>query len=171
MNPRVKLLTNFGAMTAELNPEKAPMTVANFLRYVDRGFYNDTIFHRVIADFMIQGGGLMRGLAEKKKDEAPIQNEAANGLRNVKHTLAMARLPEPHSATGQFFINTADNPFLDYTAPTSEGFGYCVFGRLIDGGEVADEINRIDTESRGGYDDVPVRDVVLELAERVDTPV
>lgn len=171
MNPRVRLLTNFGAMVAELDPEKAPLTVANFLRYVDRGFYNDTIFHRVIADFMIQGGGMMRGLAEKKDAEAPIQNEAANGLRNVKHTLAMARLPEPHTATSQFFINTADNGFLDYAAPTADKFGYCVFGRLTEGGEVADEINRAETESRGGYDDVPARDVVLEVAERIDTQV
>lgn len=170
MNPRVKLLTNFGAMVAELDPEKAPLTVANFLRYVERGFYNETIFHRIIADFMIQGGGMMRGIAEKKDTEAAIQNEAANGLRNTKYTLAMARLPEPHTASSQFFINTADNAFLDYTAPTMDGFGYCVFGRLIEGAEVADEINRIETESRGGYDDVPVRDVVLELAERIDTP-
>lgn len=170
MNPRVKLLTNFGAMVAELDPEKAPLTVANFLRYVERGFYDDTIFHRIIADFMIQGGGMMRGIAEKKDTEAPIQNEAANGLRNVKYTLAMARLPAPHTASSQFFINTADNAFLDYTAPTAEGFGYCVFGKLIEGTEVADEINRVETESRGGYDDVPVRDVVLESAARIDNP-
>ena len=168
-NPQVRLRTNYGTMIAELYPEKAPLTVANFLRYVERGFYNETIFHRVIADFMIQGGGMMRGIAEKKDTEAPIQNEAANGLLNLKYTLAMARLPTPHSASSQFFINTADNGFLDYTAPTDDGFGYCVFGKLLEGEEVADEINRTETESRGGYDDVPTRDIVLELAERCDS--
>ena len=167
-NPRVRLRTNYGAMLVELYPEKAPGTVANFLRYVDGGFYNETLFHRVIDGFVIQGGGILRGMMEKKNTDEPIQNEAANGLQNKKHTLAMARLPSPHSATSQFFININDNDSLNYTAPTDDGFGYCVFGALIEGGEVADAIGKAETESRAGYDNVPAHDIVIESAERAD---
>lgn len=160
---RVRLLTNYGAMVLELDAEKAPLTVDNFLRYVREGFYDGTLFHRVIPNFMIQGGGLERGMHQKPAGE-PVENEAANGLKNVKWTVAMARLPAPHSASSQFFINTADNDFLDYTAPTEDGFGYCVFGRLVEGEEVAAAIAEVNTCERSGYKDVPEQDVVIESA-------
>ena len=160
----IRIKTNYGTMTAELYPDKAPATVANFMRYVKSGFYDNTLFHRVIQNFMIQGGGLEPGMYTKTND-APIQNEAANGLKNEKFTLAMARTPDPHSATSQFFINVADNAFLDYTAPTSEGFGYCVFGRLVDGIDVATRISELPTEERANYQDVPSNDVIIEGVE------
>ena len=160
---RVRLLTNYGAIVLEVDEEKAPKTAANFLHYVRAGFYNGTLFHRVIPNFMIQGGGLERGMHEKPS-EAPIENEAANGLKNKKWTVAMARLPAPHSASSQFFINTADNDFLDYTAPTEDGFGYCVFGRIVEGEEVAAVIGEVKTGERFGHKDVPEQDVVIESA-------
>lgn len=163
---RVCIKTNYGTMVAELYADKAPATVSNFMRYVESGFYSNTLFHRVIQNFMIQGGGLERGMYIKTT-EAPIQNEAANGLKNEKYTLAMARTPDPHSATSQFFINTADNAFLDYTAPTDEGFGYCVFGKLVEGVDVANHINELPTEERSNYQDVPATDVIIEAVEEV----
>jgi len=153
-------------MFAELNAEKAPVTVDNFLRYTRAGFYNNTLFHRVISGFMIQGGGLEHGMYLKAND-APIQNEAANGLKNEKFTLAMARTPDPHSATSQFFINIADNSFLDYVEPTDEKFGYCVFGRVTEGVDVAIKISEVATEERSGYQDVPVQDVLIEMIEEL----
>ncbi|MGI9297921.1 MAG: peptidylprolyl isomerase [Gammaproteobacteria bacterium] len=164
---KVRLVTNYGVMTLELDAEKAPATAANFLRYVRAGFYTNTLFHRVISNFMIQGGGLERGMYLKPTEEA-LQNEAANGLKNKKFTVAMARLPTPHSATSQFFINVADNDFLDYTAPTEEGFGYCVFGRVTEGADVAAAISEVKTGDRSGYKDVPEQDVVIESAECAD---
>ncbi|MBE8158689.1 MAG: peptidyl-prolyl cis-trans isomerase [Betaproteobacteria bacterium] len=160
---RVRLLTNYGVMVLELEDEKAPQTVANFLQYVRDGFYDGTLFHRAIPDFMIQGGGLERGMHEKPAG-APVENEAANGLKNKKWTVAMARLPAPHSATSQFFINIADNDFLDFSAPTEEGFGYCVFGRVAEGEEIAAGIGEVKTGGRSGHKDVPEQDVVIESA-------
>ncbi|MDD5403541.1 MAG: peptidylprolyl isomerase [Sulfuricella sp.] len=162
----VKLQTNFGAITLELDAEKAPQTVANFLQYVNDGFYNDTIFHRVIDGFMIQGGGFMADMAQKATREQ-IQNEATNGLKNAAYTIAMARTPNPHSASSQFFINLADNSFLDHTAQTSQGWGYCVFGRVVEGRDVVDKIAKVKTGSRAGHQDVPVETVIIESAEVV----
>ena len=161
---RARLVTNYGVLILELDPEKAPATVANFVRYVKSGFYDNTLFHRVIPNFMIQGGGLERGMYLKPTEE-PIRNEAANGLKNKKFTVAAARLPDPHSASSQFFINVADNDFLDYTAPTEEGFGYCVFGRVAEGANVVAAISEVKTGERSGYKDVPEQDVVIETAE------
>jgi peptidyl-prolyl cis-trans isomerase B (cyclophilin B) len=162
----VKLQTNFGAITLELDAEKAPQTVANFLQYVNDGFYNDTIFHRVIDGFMIQGGGFMADMAQKATREQ-IQNEATNGLKNAAYTIAMARTPNPHSASSQFFINLADNSFLDHTAQTSQGWGYCVFGKVVEGRDVVDKIAKVKTGSRAGHQDVPVETVIIESAEVV----
>lgn len=164
---KIRLRTNYGVLMLELDAEKAPATVANFLRYVNSGFYNNTLFHRAIAGFMIQGGGLERGMYLKTADET-IHNEAANGLKNKQFTVAMARLPSPHSASCQFFINVADNDFLDYTAPTEEGFGYCVFGRVIEGADVAVAISEVKTGERSGHKDVPEQDVIIEAAECVE---
>ena len=164
---KIKINTNYGIMVAELDPEKAPMTVANFMNYINAGFYDNTLFHRVIPAFMIQGGGLERGMYLKSTQD-PIQNEAANGLKNKQFTLAMARLPSPHSASGQFFINIADNVFLDYTAPTDEEFGYCVFGYLIEGADVALAIGDVKTCERSGYRDVPEQDVIIESIKLVE---
>lgn len=162
----VKLNTNFGAIVLELDAEKAPVTVANFLQYVNSGFYNGTVFHRVIDGFMIQGGGMEPGLQQKKTlDE--IKNEADNGLKNKAYTIAMARTPNPHSASSQFFINVADNDFLNFSAPTAQGYGYCVFGRVAEGQDVVDAIKKVKTGRKGGHDDVPVEDVVIESAEEV----
>ncbi len=160
----VKLHTNFGDITLELDAEKAPKTVANFLKYAEKGFYDGTIFHRVIDGFMIQGGGFMSGLIQKET-MGEIENEAANGLKNETYTIAMARTPNPHSASSQFFINTANNGFLNYTAPTSQGFGYCVFGKVTAGKEVVDRIGKVKTGSQSGYQDVPLEDVVIESVE------
>jgi peptidyl-prolyl cis-trans isomerase B (cyclophilin B) len=160
----VKLHTNFGDITLDLDAEKAPKTVANFLKYVEKGFYNGTVFHRIIDGFMIQGGGFMPGMIPKETMEA-VENEAANGLKNDTYTIAMARTPNPHSATAQFFINTANNSFLNYTASTPQGFGYCVFGKVTAGKEVVDRIGKVKTGSSAGHQDVPLEDVVIESAE------
>nr|VFJ48521.1 MAG: Peptidyl-prolyl cis-trans isomerase (rotamase) -cyclophilin family [Candidatus Kentron sp. FM] len=157
----VRLKTNLGEMAILLHEREAPETVANFLRYVQEGFYDGTIFHRVIPKFMIQGGGFKPGMVEKET-AAAIRNEADNGLANEKGTIAMARTSDPHSATSQFFINASDNDFLDYKSPTSAGWGYCVFGKLVEGEAVLDAINQVSTGSFRGYDDVPVDDVILE---------
>jgi peptidyl-prolyl cis-trans isomerase B (cyclophilin B) len=162
----VKLHTTLGEITIELDEAKAPVTARNFLDYVNSGFYTDTIFHRVIDGFMIQGGGFEPGLRQKATRE-PIRNEADNGLKNVAYSVAMARTPDPHSASSQFFINVTDNDFLDHSAPTPRGWGYCVFGRVVEGKEVVDQIRRVPTGTRGGHDDVPVEDVVIKKAEVV----
>lgn len=157
----IYIKTNYGEMFAELYPEQAPKTVESFLGYVRRGFYDNTLVHRVIRNFMIQGGGLEVGMY-LKTTEPPIENEAANGLKNEKYSLAMARTPAPDSATSQFFINVADNASLDFTEPTESGFGYCVFGRLTEGADVALKISEATTGERAGYQDVPVQDVIIE---------
>lgn len=158
----VKLHTNLGVITVKLNAEKAPVSVKNFLEYAKSGFYNGTIFHRVIGNFMIQGGGFEPGL-KHKATRAPIQNEAANGLRNDTYTLAMARTGDPHSATAQFFINVKNNDFLNY--PGQDGWGYAVFGEVVEGKEVVDAIRKVSTGFRNGFQDVPVEDVVITKAE------
>lgn len=162
----VILHTNFGDIKLELDAEKAPKTVANFLSYVESGFYANTIFHRVINGFMIQGGGFQPGMQQKSTND-PIENEASNGLSNEKYTIAMARTPNPHSASSQFFINVADNHFLNYSAPTSQGWGYCVFGKVVEGNDVVDKIKGVKTGSRNGHQDVPVEDVIITSAEVV----
>lgn len=159
----VKLTTNFGDITLELNAEKAPITVANFLSYVEKGFYDGVIFHRVINDFMIQGGGFDVDMKQKPTD-APIKNEADNGLSNDKYTIAMARTMVPDSASAQFFINVKDNDFLNFSAPTTQGWGYCVFGKVVEGMDVVDKIKAVKTASRAGHQDVPVEPVVIEKA-------
>lgn len=160
----VKLTTNFGDITLELDAEKAPITVKNFLDYVEKGFYDGMIFHRVINGFMIQGGGFDADMRQKSTD-APIKNEANNGLSNDKYTIAMARTSIPDSATAQFFINVADNDFLNHTSPTPSGWGYCVFGKVASGTDVVDKIKAVKTSSRAGHQDVPVEPVVIEKAE------
>ncbi|MSQ58242.1 MAG: peptidyl-prolyl cis-trans isomerase [Betaproteobacteria bacterium] len=160
----VNLHTNFGVISIELDAEKAPVTVANFLEYVRSGFYTNTVFHRVIDGFMIQGGGFELGMKEKTSG-ANIKNEAANGLKNSAYTVAMARTPDPHSASSQFFINATDNDFLDYRAPTPQEFGYCVFGKVVSGTEVVDQIKKVKTGTKGFHRDVPVDDVVITKAE------
>jgi peptidyl-prolyl cis-trans isomerase B (cyclophilin B) len=160
----VKLHTNHGIITLQLDAEKAPVTVKNFLEYVNSGFYNGTIFHRVIGNFMIQGGGFEPGMTQKKTN-APIQNEAANGLKNDKYTIAMARTADPQSATAQFFINVNDNGFLNY--PGQDGWGYCVFGKVVEGKEVVDAIRNVKTGNRSGSQDVPLADVIITSAEVV----
>ncbi len=161
----VKLLTNFGEITLELDSAKAPITVANFLQYVDNGFYDGTIFHRVIDGFMIQGGGFDTTMNQKNSADE-IKNEADNGLGNDKYTIAMARTSAPHSASSQFFINVGNNEFLNHTAPTSSGWGYCVFGKVTAGMDVVDKIRQVATTSRKGHQDVPVDNVVIEQATR-----
>ncbi|MGQ0711120.1 MAG: peptidylprolyl isomerase [Rhodoferax sp.] len=163
-NPQVELhITNYGVVTLELDQDKAPVSVANFLAYVNKGHYNNTVFHRVIRSFMIQGGGMEPGMRQKPTD-APIQNEANNGLKNNAYTVAMARTSDPHSATAQFFINVVDNDFLNHTAPSMQGWGYAVFGKVVSGQDVVDRIKGVRTGRRGFHDDVPVDDVVLEKA-------
>lgn len=162
----IRFTTNMGVFDVELNEAAAPKTCENFLSYVRSGFYNGTIFHRVISGFMIQGGGFEPGL-KQKQTKAPIENEANNGLKNDKYTIAMARTNEPHSATSQFFINVADNDFLNHTSPTSRGWGYAVFGKVISGTDVIDAIARVRTASRSWYGDVPVEDVVMEKVEEI----
>lgn len=162
----VKLHTNLGTITLDLDAEKAPQTVANFLQYVEDGFFSNTIFHRVIDGFMIQGGGFEPGM-KQKPTRAPVKNEADNRLKNDAYTIAMARTPNPDSATAQFFINVADNGFLNFTAPTPQGWGYCVFGKVVEGVDVVDKIKKVKTGSRGMHQDVPVEDVVIERAEVV----
>ncbi len=162
----VKLHTNLGVITLKLDAEKAPKTVENFLAYVKAGHYDNTIFHRVIKGFMIQGGGFEPGM--KQKDTlAPIDNEAANGLKNKRGTIAMARTNDPHSATAQFFINVVDNDFLDFKAPMGQGWGYCVFGEVVEGLDVIDAIKGVKTGNKGFHQDVPVEDVIIEKAEAV----
>lgn len=163
----IKLTTNFGVITLELNAEKAPKTVENFENYVTSGHYNGTIFHRVIKGFMIQGGGMEPGMNEKPSNEQ-IENEADNGLKNEHGTIAMARTNEPHSASAQFFINLSDNSFLNHTAKTADGWGYCVFGKVIDGMDVVDKIKDVATGNSGYHQDVPVNDVIIESAEIVE---
>jgi peptidyl-prolyl cis-trans isomerase B (cyclophilin B) len=160
----VKLSTNLGTFTLDLDAERAPETVKNFLQYVQDGHYNNTVFHRVIDGFMIQGGGFEPGMRQKST-RAPIANEANNGLRNDRGTIAMARTGDPHAATAQFFINVADNGFLNHTAPTPQGWGYCVFGRVTEGMDVVEKIKGVRTGSSGMHKDVPVEDVVIERAE------
>jgi len=162
--PQVELhIANYGVITLELDQEKAPGTVANFLSYVAKGHYDNTIFHRVIPGFMVQGGGMEPG-KKKKKGDTPINNEANNGLKNLSYTVAMARTGDPHSATAQFFINVADNGFLNHTAPSQQGWGYAVFGKVVTGTEVVDQIKTVQTGRKGFHDDVPVQDVVIEKA-------
>jgi len=163
-NPHVLLKTNMGNITLELYQDKAPITVANFLSYVKSGFYKGTIFHRVIEDFMIQGGGYDKKMMPKAT-KSPIKNEAENGLKNEHYTLAMARTSAPNSAMSQFFINTVDNPGLDYPAP--DGAGYCVFGKVIDGTETVDKIAKVPTGSRNGMENVPTEPVIIESASIV----
>ena len=160
----IRLHTNYGDIMLELDHEKAPVTVQNFIDYVNSGHYDNTIFHRVIDEFMIQGGGFEPGMIQKKT-RAPIANEAGNGLKNDKYTIAMARTSDPHSATGQFFINVKDNDFLNYKSPTAQGYGYCVFGKVVEGMDVVDKIKKVKTGTRSGHQDVPVEDVILEKAE------
>ena len=162
--PRVELhITDHGVITIELDAEKAPKSVENFLNYVKKGHYDGTVFHRVINNFMIQGGGFEVGMKQKPTD-APIDNEANNGLKNNRYTLAMARTQAPHSATAQFFINVADNEFLNHTAPSMQGWGYAVFGKVVAGTEVVDKIKGVPTGRRGLHDDVPEQDVVIARA-------
>lgn len=163
----VKLHTNHGIITLQLDAEKAPNTVKNFIDYVNAGFYENTIFHRVIDSFMIQGGGFEPGMKQKEVN-APIKNEAANGLKNDKYTVAMARTNDPHSATAQFFINVKDNSFLNYTAPNAQGYGYCVFGKVIDGTDVVDAIRKVKTGNKSGFQNVPLEDVIITKAEVVE---
>ena len=163
-NPHVELhITGYGVITLELDQEKAPKSVENFLAYVAKGHYDNTIFHRVIPGFMVQGGGMEPGMAQKDTAE-PITNEANNGLKNANYTVAMARTGDPHSATAQFFINVADNGFLNHTNPTSHGWGYAVFGKVSAGTEVVDKIKAVKTGRKGYHDDVPLEDVVIEKA-------
>lgn len=165
--PRVKLQTNHGDILIELDAEKAPETVKNFLTYVKDGFYDGTVFHRVINNFMIQGGGFDTKMKQKDTRE-PITNEADNGLKNNQYTVAMARTNEPHSATAQFFINAANNDFLNFTAPTPNGWGYTVFGTVIEGTDIADNIQKVKTDTKGFHQDVPVEDVIIEHATVVE---
>jgi peptidyl-prolyl cis-trans isomerase B (cyclophilin B) len=161
---KVRLDTNHGAIVLELDDENAPATVANFLQYAQDGHYDDTVFHRVIDGFMIQGGGFAPGM-KQKPTRAPVANEAGNGLKNRKYTVAMARTNDPHSATAQFFINVADNDFLDYKGPSPQGWGYCVFGKVVEGTDVVDRIKNVGTGSSGPHENVPREDVVIRKAE------
>ena len=166
-NPQVRLETSLGAVTLELYPDKAPETVQNFLEYVDSGFYDGTIFHRVISNFMVQGGGFDAKMKQKPTRD-PVANEADNGLSNERGTVAMARTSDPHSATAQFFINAVEtNDFLDHKSKSPQGWGYCVFGRVVDGMEAVDKIREVETGNRGSHGDVPVKPVVIESAKRV----
>jgi peptidyl-prolyl cis-trans isomerase B (cyclophilin B) len=164
MNPKVELhIAGGGVITLELDEQKAPKTVANFLSYVKKGHYDGTVFHRVIDGFMVQGGGFVPGMDQKPTD-APVENEASNGLKNQKYTVAMARTSAPHSASAQFFINVADNDFLDHKSPTPQGWGYAVFAKVVGGTDVVDRIKGVATGNRGGHGDVPKTDVVIEKA-------
>ena len=168
MSTQVTLhIANHGAITLELDEGKAPITVANFLEYVRKGHYNGTVFHRVIPGFMIQGGGFAPGMEQKSTDKE-IQNEANNGLKNDQYTIAMARTGDPHSATAQFFINLVDNSFLDHSAPTLDGWGYCAFGRVTEGMDVVDKIAKVKTKSMGMHENVPVDMVLITNASRFE---
>jgi peptidyl-prolyl cis-trans isomerase B (cyclophilin B) len=162
----IKLHTNHGVISLELDAVKAPDTAANFIQYVNDGHYNNTVFHRVIDGFMVQGGGFEPGMKQKPTRD-PVQNEANNGLKNDMYTVAMARTSAPHSASAQFFINVSNNDFLNHSAPTPQGWGYCVFGKVVDGTDVVDKIRKVKTGSRGMHQDVPVEDVIIEKAEVV----
>jgi peptidyl-prolyl cis-trans isomerase B (cyclophilin B) len=162
----VKLHTNFGVITLELDAAKAPETVKNFLSYVESGHYANTIFHRVIDGFMVQGGGFEPGM-KQKPTRTPVKNEATNGLKNDRYTVAMARTNDPHSASAQFFINVKDNDFLNHAAPTPQGWGYCVFGKVVEGQDVVDRITAVKTGRSGMHQDVPQQDVIIERAEVV----
>lgn len=162
----VKLHTNYGVIGIELDEKNAPQTTANFIEYVNSGHYDNTVFHRVIDGFMIQGGGFEPGM-NQKPTRATIENEAGNGLKNEAYTVAMARTSAPHSASAQFFINVANNGFLNYTAPTPQGFGYCVFGKVTEGQDVVDKIKKVKTGNKAGHQDVPLEDVTIERAEVV----
>ena len=163
---KVRLETSAGALTIELDTEHAPLSAANFLAYVQAGHYDGTVFHRVIKGFMVQGGGFEPGM-KQKPTQAPIKNEANNGVKNKHYTLAMARTNNPHSATAQFFINTVDNAFLDFRAEDAQGWGYAVFGRVVEGTDVVDRIEGVPTGSKGGHENVPVEDVRIERATEV----
>ncbi|WP_371460173.1 peptidylprolyl isomerase [Uliginosibacterium sp. TH139] len=165
--PRVQVVTSAGEFTLELNAERAPKSVANFLKYVESGHYAGTIFHRVIKDFMIQGGGFSADMSQKSV-QAPIQNEAANGLKNVRGSIAMARTGDPHSATAQFFINTVDNNFLDY--PGQDGWGYAVFGKVVTGMDVIDRIRSVPTTNAGMHQNVPVKPVTIQSMKLLPAP-
>ena len=162
----VVLHTNHGDITLELDTENSPATVANFLEYVRAGHYDNTLFHRVIPGFMIQGGGFTPGM-QQKPTRASVANEAANGVKNARYTVAMARTSEPHSATAQFFINVADNDFLDHKGPSPQGWGYCVFGKVTGGRDIVDKIKGVKTGNSGFHQNVPTEDVVLTRAEEV----
>lgn len=166
MSKFVQMDTSAGTVRIELDDEKAPVSTANFLSYVNKGHYDGTVFHRVIKGFMIQGGGFEPGMKQKPTD-APIRNEANNGLKNKRHTLAMARTGDPHSASAQFFVNTVDNDFLDFRAENAQGWGYAVFGRVVEGAEVLDQIESVRTGRKGMHEDVPLEDVRIERAVEV----
>jgi len=165
----ISMKTNHGTITLELYPDKAPITVKNFIDYVESGHFNGTIFHRVIPGFMIQGGGFIPGMSQKDTN-ATIKNEADNGLANDAGTIAMARTPDPDSASSQFFINLKDNAFLNYSSPTPQGWGYCVFGKVTDGMHVVQAIEKVATGSAGMHQDVPVEDVIIEEVQVIETP-
>ena len=163
-NPKVELhIAEYGVITLELDAAKAPKTVANFLNYVNKGHYANTVFHRVIPGFMVQGGGFEPGMKQKPTD-GEIENEASNGLKNDNYTVAMARTNAPHSASSQFFINVADNGFLNHTAPSASGWGYAVFGKVVGGADVVDKIKAVKTGRKGFHDDVPMEDVIIQKA-------
>lgn len=165
----IKFHTSMVTFTIELDHENAPKTAANFLEYCRSGYYVDTLFHRIIPGFMVQGGGLVEGMIDKHEGQlAPIENEADNGLKNDVGTLAMARTMEPHSATSQFFINLVDNDFLNFKSPTMQGWGYCVFGKVVDGMDVINKMAAVETTSRRGHRDVPVDDIVIDRVEIIE---
>ncbi len=166
VNPQVRITTNMGIIEAELYADKAPLTVKNILSYVERGYYNGTIFHRVIPGFMIQGGGFVTGLKQKSTGVS-VKNEADNGLKNLAGTLAMARTPDPHSASAQFFINTVDNAMLDHRDKTDRGWGYAVFGKMTKGMDVVKKIESTQTKTVGPFENVPVYDVVIQKVELI----
>jgi len=166
-NPVILMETSSGDILLELFEDKAPISTANFLQYVDKEFYNNTIFHRVINDFMIQGGGITVRMEEKPTD-APIKNEASNGLKNLRSTLAMARTADPHSASAQFYINTVDNEDLDHQSEADDEFGYCVFGQVIDGMDIVDKIQKLKTKPQGDHDDAPMDMVVITGVSRFE---
>ncbi|AHH95169.1 peptidylprolyl isomerase [Kutzneria viridogrisea] len=163
---QVQLDTTLGSIVLELDAEKAPKSVENFVTYVNEGHYDGTIFHRIISGFMAQGGGFTPDM-KQKATRKPVENEASNGLKNLRYTVAMARTPDPHSATSQFFINFSDNAFLDFTAPTAQGFGYTVFGKVVEGQDVVDKFAGVRTGSKAGHQDVPTEDIVITAAKVV----
>jgi len=165
---KVKLSTNHGDIVLQLNAEKAPVTVANFIEYVKAGHFTNTVFHRVIKGFMIQGGGFEPGMNEKRDKRPSIQNEADNGPKNNKYTIAMARTMDPHSASAQFFINASDNDFLNHSGKNTQGWGYAVFGEVVEGTDVVDAIEKVATGSKAGHQDVPKEDVIIEKAEIIE---